>query len=953
MGMRRHPCRLAALAPLAVAVLASGCAKRIDPGPSIRDIAKQSPDRVFEVQESERVAQNQELAIENYRKILELSPESDKRFEAMRRLADLQLQVGEIDPQFEARQQQAEEDFTDSVELYQKLLAERPDDPNNDRVLYQLARAYQNRGQEDRSVEVLGRLNQQFPESRFARDGTYRRAELLFRMRRFEEAEADYRTVVAYGPEGQFFEQAQYKLGWSVFKQQRYLDAVAEFMPILDRELPAGQVPDDRDSALEGVESRDRELVEDVLRVVALSFGYTNGGKSLQEYLETNGGTRFEELLFADLGENLLEQQRFTDAAAAFRAYVDYEPNTLDAPRFQIRSTEALVAGGFTDLAIGAKEDFVALYDFDSSFWAGRTPQDPDTQFVVDALKLDLNEVARHYHAQAQAEDTAAEARGSLYERAGKYYRRYTELFPADQRTPEMQYLLAETLYDRGLFAQAADEYTRAAYEYGAHEYAAEAGFGAVDASHRHAESLTDPTARGEALRAAVASAQQFADAFPEHPQVARVLTRAAEDMYGLGELDTAATIAERAAGLPQADQTLQRANWQIVGLARFDQQRFAAAEAAFSRTLALTPPEDAQARFDTGEPLASSIYKQAEAAREAGNLDQAVVDFLRVGQAVPGGSIRPTAEFDAAAVLIGQQQWARAAEVLTGFRQRYPGHPLQGEVTRKLAAVYLESDQPLLAAAEFARIANDASEPMQDRQAAALQAARLYDDNGALAPAAQAYTNYLSGFAPPFDESIELRQRLVEIHTELGKPFEANFWRNELVNANASAGAQATDRSRFLAAKAGLVLAQRAHREFDRVKLTLPLQSSLRQKKLAMEAALDAYKNAAGSGVADIATEATHKIGSIYRQLARDLMESQRPAGLSGLELEQYELLLEEQAYPFEEQAIEVFETNVARINQGIYDQWTQASLTALGELSPARYGKKERYEKPVTSIR
>ena len=933
--------------------LLAGCAARVDPGPSIRSIAKQSPEEAFDVRESERVQQNQELAIENYRAILELSADNEKRYEAMRRLADLQLQVGEINPQFEIDQAENQVEFSDSVELYQQLLSERPDDPNNDRVLYQLARAYQNRGEETQSVVVLARLAEQFPDSRFARDGVYRRAELLFRMQRYDEAETNYRTVVDYGDSGQFFEQSQYKLGWSVFKQSRYLDAVAAFKPILDRELPAGQVPDDREAAIAGVEQRDQELVEDVLRVVSLSFSYTQGGQSLREFLQQNGPLRYEELLFADLGDSLLEQERYTDAAAAYRAYVDYEPGTLDAPRFQIRSAEALVAGGFTDLAIGAKEEFVSLYDFDSSFWATRTRQDSDAQFVVDALQRDLEEVARHYHAEAQADETPVAQRSSRFERAGNYYRRYTELFPADDKTPELQYLYAETLYDRGNYLAAAEAYTRSAYEYGAHDKAADAGFAAVDASHRHAESLGEPAQRGAALTAAKDQAIRFADNFGDHPETARILTRAAEDMYGLGELPAATQLAERVTRREGVAPDLLRANWQIIGLSRFDQQQFAEAETAFANTLQLIPVEDAQARFDAGEQLASSIYKQAEAAREAGNLEQAVTDFLRVGTTVPNGSIRPTAEFDAAAALISLEAWPRAAQVLNAFRARYDGHPLQGEVTRRLATVYLKDDQPLKAAAELSRIANDGTATASDRQAAALQAAQLYDDNGALEPAAVAYANYLSGFAPPFDESIELRQRLVEIYTELGKPFEANFWRNELVNANAAAGAGQTDRSRFLAAKAGLVLAERAHREFDRIKLTLPLQASLRQKKIAMEAALDAYNRAAASGVAEIATESTHKVGSIYRQLAKDLMTSQRPSGLSELEREQYDLLLEEQAYPFEERAIEVFENNVARMDQGIYDQWVRASFKALGELSPARYAKQERYEKPVAIIR
>jgi hypothetical protein len=71
--------------------------------------------------------------------------------------------------------------------------------------------------------------------------------------------------------------------------------------------------------------------------------------------------------------------------------------------------------------------------------------------------------------------------------------------------------------------------------------------------------------------------------------------------------------------------------------------------------------------------------------------------------------------------------------------------------------------------------------------------------------------------------------------------------------------------------------------------------------------------------------------------------MDSQRPGGLNDLELEQYEILLEEQAYPFEEKAIELHQANVGRTAEGIYDQWVKQSFASLEKLLPARYRKPE----------
>jgi hypothetical protein len=112
------------------------------------------------------------------------------------------------------------------------------------------------------------------------------------------------------------------------------------------------------------------------------------------------------------------------------------------------------------------------------------------------------------------------------------------------------------------------------------------------------------------------------------------------------------------------------------------------------------------------------------------------------------------------------------------------------------------------------------------------------------------------------------------------------------------------------------------------------------------MEIVLKSYGDAAAYGIAEVTTAATFRLGEVYRQFATDLMSSQRPAGLDELALDQYDLLLEEQVFPFEEKAIELFETNAARTAEGLWNEWVQKSLVALASMMPARYRKAERSE-------
>ena len=119
------------------------------------------------------------------------------------------------------------------------------------------------------------------------------------------------------------------------------------------------------------------------------------------------------------------------------------------------------------------------------------------------------------------------------------------------------------------------------------------------------------------------------------------------------------------------------------------------------------------------------------------------------------------------------------------------------------------------------------------------------------------------------------------------------------------------------------------------------------------MEEALAAYGKAADYGIAEVTTAANYEIAELYHALSKDLYASERPPELTADELEQYDILLEEQAFPFEEEAIELHETNAARTTEGVYDEWVRKSFAALVELLPGRYAKAEIGETLVEAIR
>jgi outer membrane protein assembly factor BamD (BamD/ComL family) len=507
-------------------------------------------------------------------------------------------------------------------------------------------------------------------------------------------------------------------------------------------------------------------------------------------------------------------------------------------------------------------------------------------------------------------------------------------------------------LFESEQFEDATNEYERTAYDYPVHERSAEAAYAAILAFREHEQTLVGE-ARSDWHKRYLDSGLKFADTYPEHPESGAVLTTVAEDLFAQNEFDLAIAVGQAVvAKQPPVEPGLARTAWTVIAHSQFDLANFAMAEKAYYRLRTFTPADDQVAAQEIKDRIASSIYKQGEQARDAGDLETAVTHFRRLGQVVPDSDIRATAEYDAAAALINLAAWDRASRVLEQFRADYPGSEFADDITQKLAVTYLESGRDVQAAQEFERIAIAESSTDEMRREALWKAADLYETSGTTSSEQRVLGNIIALYPNPLTESIEARFRLLEISRSLGDEADVTARLEDLIRVDATAGTQRSDRTKFLAAKASLELAEPVRRRFTVVKLNQPLAESMKLKRSLMEDVIEVYTTAADYGVAEVTTAATFRLGEVYEQFSSDLMNSERPGDLDEAALEQYELLLEEQMFPFEEKAIELYKANADRAPDGVYDEWVRNSFERLAGLMPARYAKVERSEDVVTAL-
>lgn len=896
--------------------------------------------------------------IRRYKQLFESTQEPEVRIDALHRMTSLEAKFGD------ARERTPEEErklYQMALESYEKMASGSYEMivgagvyyKRIDELLYQTAKANDLTGQHDKALRSLEQLVGLYPNSHLATEAWFRIGEAYFSNGNYDKSVRAYSQVLSKGKDTHFEDKARYMLGWAYYKQGKSEKSADTFVAVLDGLAAKAKA---EGQAIDELSGNDKETLEDTVRVLCLSFSYDAGASALERLLQRSGEKDYAWLLYDRLAKLYLKQQRFEDGADTARSYIARYPDSPKSPRMAVFIIDAYQQARFLVRVQEEKELFVSTYVASNPARAGWAAA--DKMLVNKSLESYLRELSRYYFLQAQqasgTEPSNADAIKN-YSRAGDYYVSLEAVAPRGEDIGRIRFLAGEAFFNAGRYQDAVQAYERSAYQSDPHKDAANAGYAAIMA-YGH---LLGEASQGESVVFAqkkssiLAYAKQFAD--EERAPV--LLSHLSGELMQMQNYPESVNIAEKVVIHPKSTEDLKRTAWLTIGQAAFALQQYVKAEKAYSESAALMKAEHSMLPA-TRERIAAAIYRQAEDAIASRRMPEAIEHFLRIEKQVPESSIVPNANFDAASRLMELQDWPRAIVELERFEKQFPTNELAKSIPEKLVYAYLQSNQKVKAADALVRLSKSASDTEKSRNAI-YQAAELYETSGDVSSAMSLYREYTERYPEPFDLYVEAHNKLAEYYAASSSSGDKEatvaheFWLNKIITLDQKAGSHTTERAHFLAGQASLVLANKQLEPFMSIKLGLPLKKSLKRKRSALEAAVKGYNEVLKYGYADLSTEATFKLGEIYRQLSADLLASERPKGLDELELEQYGILLEEQAYPYEEKAIELYEINATRTKDGVYDKWVQESFRQLSKMVPANYKRQQKAIRYVSEFK
>lgn len=927
-------------------------------------------------------------------------------------------------------------------------------------AMYQLSRALDLSAQSEQSMLVAKQFLATFTVAQFNAtpyhfELYFRVGEYYFNRQQYEQALNYYGDVVKLGKNGaqssnNFYAISAYMLGWSHFKLDQYSQAMEAFATMLDASLVSNNkisASDLENQTLDqlAIGRGDLRLVKDALRVMALTFSYQGNGDAISAFFKDFGRRDYEHLLYDELAQQHLDNDRFADSANVLFSFAEQKPLHPRAIEFFIRHIDAYVLGGFPSQVLLAKEAFVTSYSVGGGVI--NNLETPIGRAASPYLRQYLKELAQTEHSIAQAAqrllaqrtvNLAANDTGSqtgafvaanlspqqsrswatasdanlqslsqqAYTKAKGYYQNYIRTFSPSPEIAPLHFYLAEALLGLSEYEAAIEAFENYAY-FEAAKYtgtnsdapkAVEAAYAALlvyqeiaKQSPSHAVAQADMRSSMK-YRTALSQRQQsqvnFIESFATDPRAPKVALNLMQDLFAqqnyLPAQQWATWILTQSSLTPEGavspiSANIKQSAMLVMAHSNFAMQNYAKAERDYRALLAMLIPEQAapqqaapqDARIaELRDRLAASLYKQAEGILVSNNVDtkslaaknisrkemllpfqqSAIAQALELLQKVlsdtPLSEFRMASHYDSAVYYSLLEKWPQAIASLLDFKARYPNNPLSKGIDDKLYYAYQQT-QDWPSAARILLQKYTAAPKSETGRLALYQAAEYYEKAGDRAKALDHFRTYAHQFPLPMAGANEARFILSEFYKQSNEGAKRRFWLNKLVQAHKAALQQSPQagsaRSAYLASMAGMVFAVDADDAYTRIKLTQPLDKSLNNKQRALNKAILEYESVISFATKEFVTAANFKLANLYNTLAQDLMDSDRPKGLSALELSQYEILLEEQAYPFEETAIGLHEKNIARLSMGLYDEWIKESFEVLKSLMPARYNKPE----------
>jgi len=748
----------------------------------------------------------------------------------------------------------------------------------------------------------------------------FRVAEHAFSRRQYKQAAKHYSATIALNKQqtgeqkeksDQLVIKSYYMRGWSNLQLNKFKPAAQDFTFLLQTKS-LGQA----------------RIEEDSYRGLILSVHDAGGIESINQVIDPAEVRPFAIKLYKQFIAFFEQEKRFSEVINTHKVFQDNYPKHKAAPEFQLALLKYLKKKKQFETLRAEKANYILTYG-------------PNTDYAFD-FALELAESN-----QAQARKLKGKPQAAKYKESLKWYDYLVTTFKNHPKRFEIAFAGAEARYESGDVKNAEKAFQALA------KMDIPAGQNqAINAKIQRKAAYLDILGLDRRVKAGDKNADQekyqraevFVNKYPEHKSTPTLLIWLSQ--YAFDNNKPQATLkftSKYLKNYPQSKNTLEVSA--LAADAYFMSNQWQNSIRSYNKLLK-TAPKNTKAKL-WREQKTKAVYQLA---RNTQNPQQKLSLLKNVYQS-GSNSLAQSALYEAA-MIASKINPSQAKSLILQLHTKYPNHSERIATQAQLIDLYKADKQwgdAGGALAELAKLSKDPSVKAASHLEASKYLRRAKDYKGAKTQVMA----YLATKPQDYEAQFNAQRRLVALHKKLNEQTQAQRLIAQMVKADL-ASKQATQKTRSQSLTYAVSIAKQATSRYEAVAITRDLQNSFKRKKAALEQAAAELNQLKQFNMPLADQIASQGIGDLYTHLSKALLQSPIPAGLNELETEEYKIILEEQAFPFEEEAVGAFEQNVKRLqsNPKLWSQPIENSYKELSKLLPIRYRKPELTDKGLVHV-
>ena len=775
-----------------------------------------------------------------------------------------------------------------------------------DALLYGIAYALYEEGRHDEAMYTFEKLVMDYPPSTYFIESSFRLGEHYYDGFLNIEAMDAYLRVLEF-PKSGFYDKALYKMGWLYYRIDEIELSAASFLKAFERNgtYKKGGF---QDEALSGI---------------VMSLGRFADHYEALEFLNMQEVTDNSAIVYSKLADRLVAETRYREALKVYQSFVKKFPVSDKLPF--IYDHMARLHGSLDENEKSTEMRFLLITKFNPQSINAGGDAEVDAKLaklVADSIITLLRESQRSAGKAAigGGRDTAA------LTRIIRIARIYNESFVDGKLRKEVTMALAEALFEMEYYSKAAIEYENAVAleadikKAGDIAYTAFLTYEIVFYRYDKDKRITT-----DIVRKLASTLNKYRAEYEKAGKLRDVVYKLADAYARAGNYALASTlVADIARGKDAARAYKKAADF---ALSAGD---LIGAEPLYASLVKV------EGGKENREKLAAVRYKIAEEMLDVGNNEEASIKYNEAYDTYKKSKVAESSlvmlariEMDA-----GETDDFKAFRTAVTRIVKHNGLSKAPVALLVEAGRMVEDTEAAIAAGLYsyaATLVRGSKESFKLSYASAL----LYEKAEMAVEQEKALRMALRSKGIGLSLRQELTYRLGHLQMALGRTANARKTLKPLTNSKTM--------DDMYEIKARLLLLATRLEDYKEVRLTHPFEKTLKKKTRLIERLVRDYTRIASkaSTVApEVLPQVFYSMGSAFENFRDSILSSDMPRDLTKDEKIEYQFLLEEMAYPYDDRSVEAYEKTLkSALVQTLYDRWLFMGVDRLAYLRPAIY--------------